>query len=165
MIHIDQGGDGSPPGISSTSSIPTESTTTSSAILLSVVARQLERSARKSGFHGERVPEGHHRGGDRLQLEAGRVPRRTGAISRNAGRTKAVSRGTEPRGEETPNGRGKGVFWWEPAVTGPLGSRGFFDDNGNALPGDDCLRQVHAQVIGRPLCEDGMPKVCSRTPR
>ena len=34
----------------------------------------------------------------------------------------------------TPHGLGKGVFWWEPAVTGPLGSRGFFDDKGNALP-------------------------------
>ena len=36
--------------------------------------------------------------------------------------------------QETPDGRGKGVFWWEPAVTGSLGSRGFFDENGNALP-------------------------------
>jgi arabinogalactan endo-1,4-beta-galactosidase len=36
--------------------------------------------------------------------------------------------------QETPNGLGKGVFWWEPAVTGPLGSRGFFDEEGNALP-------------------------------
>ena len=36
--------------------------------------------------------------------------------------------------QETPNGLGKGVFWWEPAVVGGLGSRGFFDDNGNALP-------------------------------
>jgi len=35
---------------------------------------------------------------------------------------------------ETPHGRGKGVFWWEPAVVGPLGSRGFFDDDGQALP-------------------------------
>ena len=35
---------------------------------------------------------------------------------------------------DTPNGRGKGVFWWEPAVTGGLGSRGFFDDDGAALP-------------------------------
>ncbi len=35
----------------------------------------------------------------------------------------------------TPNGRGIGVFWWEPAVTGgSLSSRGFFDDNFNALP-------------------------------
>jgi arabinogalactan endo-1,4-beta-galactosidase len=33
-----------------------------------------------------------------------------------------------------PDGRGKGVFWWEPAVTGPLAARGFFDDNGNSLP-------------------------------
>jgi arabinogalactan endo-1,4-beta-galactosidase len=35
---------------------------------------------------------------------------------------------------QTPNGRGKGVFWWEPAVTGALTSRGFFDDHHNALP-------------------------------
>ena len=34
----------------------------------------------------------------------------------------------------TPHNLGKGVFWWEPAVTGPLGSRGFFDDKSNALP-------------------------------
>jgi arabinogalactan endo-1,4-beta-galactosidase len=33
-----------------------------------------------------------------------------------------------------PDGRGIGVFWWEPAVTGGLRSRGFFDDDGNALP-------------------------------
>jgi len=36
--------------------------------------------------------------------------------------------------QETPNGLGRGVFWWEPAVTGPLASRGFFDETGNALP-------------------------------
>ena len=36
--------------------------------------------------------------------------------------------------QDTPDGRGKGVFWWEPAVIGPLGSRGFFDEAGNALP-------------------------------
>ncbi|MGH7939865.1 MAG: glycoside hydrolase family 53 protein [Limisphaerales bacterium] len=37
---------------------------------------------------------------------------------------------------DTPCGRGKGVFWWEPAVgrRGGLASRGFFDDNGNSLP-------------------------------
>jgi arabinogalactan endo-1,4-beta-galactosidase len=34
----------------------------------------------------------------------------------------------------TPNGRGKGVFWWEPAVKGELTIRGFFDDHDNALP-------------------------------
>lgn len=34
----------------------------------------------------------------------------------------------------TPGHRGAGVFWWEPAVTGRLRSRGFFDDDGNALP-------------------------------
>src|SRR5882672_7424571 len=35
---------------------------------------------------------------------------------------------------EAPNGRGKGVFWWEPAVQGPLTIRGLFDDQHNALP-------------------------------
>jgi arabinogalactan endo-1,4-beta-galactosidase len=35
---------------------------------------------------------------------------------------------------DTPQGRGKGVFWWEPAVSGGLAARGFFDDEGNALP-------------------------------
>ncbi len=35
---------------------------------------------------------------------------------------------------QTPNGRGKGVFWWEPAVKGSLAIRGFFDDQYNALP-------------------------------
>ncbi len=36
--------------------------------------------------------------------------------------------------QQTPNGLGKGIFWWEPAATGPLGSRSFFDDDGNAQP-------------------------------
>jgi len=35
----------------------------------------------------------------------------------------------------TANNRGVGVFWWEPAVArGRLRNRGFFDDDGNALP-------------------------------
>jgi arabinogalactan endo-1,4-beta-galactosidase len=34
----------------------------------------------------------------------------------------------------TPLGLGKGIFWWEPAVTGGLRRRGMFDDDGNALP-------------------------------
>jgi arabinogalactan endo-1,4-beta-galactosidase len=33
-----------------------------------------------------------------------------------------------------PDGRGIGVFWWEPAVGGGLRNRGYFDDDGNALP-------------------------------
>lgn len=36
---------------------------------------------------------------------------------------------------QTPHGRGKGLFWWEPAVPpGPIASRGLFDDQGAALP-------------------------------
>jgi len=34
----------------------------------------------------------------------------------------------------TPNNKGKGIFWWEPAVMGGLRSRGMFDNDGNALP-------------------------------
>jgi len=34
----------------------------------------------------------------------------------------------------TPNGRGKGIFWWEPAVQGDLAVRSFFDQQGNVLP-------------------------------
>lgn len=33
-----------------------------------------------------------------------------------------------------PDNRGKGVFWWEPAVAPRRNSRGMFDDEGNALP-------------------------------
>jgi len=33
-----------------------------------------------------------------------------------------------------PHNRGLGIFWWEPAVTGGLRSRGFFDEAGDALP-------------------------------
>jgi arabinogalactan endo-1,4-beta-galactosidase len=36
--------------------------------------------------------------------------------------------------QATPEGRGIGVFWWEPAVEGARGGRGFFDQDGNALP-------------------------------
>lgn len=35
---------------------------------------------------------------------------------------------------DTPNNRGKGIFWWEPAVTGGLRSRGMFGNDDNALP-------------------------------
>jgi len=34
---------------------------------------------------------------------------------------------------DTPDGRGKGVFWWEPAGAGGLGGRSYFDSDGNAL--------------------------------
>jgi arabinogalactan endo-1,4-beta-galactosidase len=36
--------------------------------------------------------------------------------------------------QATPFGLGKGVFWWEAAVSGARGGRGYFDANGNALP-------------------------------
>jgi arabinogalactan endo-1,4-beta-galactosidase len=34
----------------------------------------------------------------------------------------------------TPGGLGQGVFWWEPCVEGRLRTRGFFDNDNNALP-------------------------------
>ena len=34
---------------------------------------------------------------------------------------------------ETPDNKGKGIFWWEPAVA-RRGSRSFFDEEGNVLP-------------------------------
>lgn len=36
--------------------------------------------------------------------------------------------------EATPNHLGRGIFWWEPAVRGPLARRGLFDNDGNPLP-------------------------------
>jgi arabinogalactan endo-1,4-beta-galactosidase len=36
--------------------------------------------------------------------------------------------------QATPGGRGAGVFWWEPAVAGGTGARGFFDHDYNVLP-------------------------------
>jgi len=36
--------------------------------------------------------------------------------------------------QETPDGLGAGVFWWEPAVTGALVRRSFFNNDGEALP-------------------------------
>ncbi len=36
---------------------------------------------------------------------------------------------------QTPDNLGRGVFWWEPATPpGGIGSRDFFDDEGNVLP-------------------------------
>ncbi len=34
----------------------------------------------------------------------------------------------------TPDGRGKGIFWWEPAAEGHIAKRALFDDDRNALP-------------------------------
>lgn len=36
--------------------------------------------------------------------------------------------------EQTPNGLGRGIFWWEPMASGPIAKRGMFDDQHNALP-------------------------------
>jgi arabinogalactan endo-1,4-beta-galactosidase len=51
---------------------------------------------------------------------------------------------------ETPNGRGKGIFWWEPAVAGRLGSRGYFDDGHNALPVTTVFDRFTAPALRAP---------------
>lgn len=49
----------------------------------------------------------------------------------------------------TPDGRGKGVFRWKPAVApGPIYSRGLFNDEGEALPALEVFR--HPSVTQRP---------------
>jgi len=53
----------------------------------------------------------------------------------------------------TPNGLGRGIFWWEPAVRGPLARRGLFDDDANSLPAlnvfDSCMRETPAKDRSR----------------
>lgn len=48
----------------------------------------------------------------------------------------------------------KGIFWWEPAVMGGLRSRGFFDDEGNALPVIDVFNKYR---LGQQQ-EQGIPE-------
>jgi len=60
----------------------------------------------------------------------------------------------------TPNGRGIGVFYWEPGVAprsreGRLGGRGFFDQNGNALP---VMTVFDKFTRGRPEKPAGQPQ-------
>ena len=71
MIHIDKGGDqvAHQEFFRQAQYLPHQLRCHRS-ILLSVVARKPERPARESDFHGQRLSEGHHRGRDRLQLEA-----------------------------------------------------------------------------------------------
>jgi arabinogalactan endo-1,4-beta-galactosidase len=50
----------------------------------------------------------------------------------------------------TPQGRGRGIFWWEPAVPpGSLAGRGMFDQSGNALPVIDVFDALsHTENVG-----------------
>ena len=50
----------------------------------------------------------------------------------------------------TPQGRGRGIFWWEPAVPpGSLAGRGMFDQWGNALPVIDVFDALsHTENVG-----------------
>jgi arabinogalactan endo-1,4-beta-galactosidase len=50
----------------------------------------------------------------------------------------------------TPNDRGKGIFWWEPAVPqSPIASRGMFDGSGNALPVITVFDRLARPVAGQ----------------
>ncbi len=53
---------------------------------------------------------------------------------------------------DTPDDRGIGVFWWEPAVAGHGGlvSRSFFDDHGNSLPVLDTFDKYTRPTEPRP---------------
>ena len=104
------------------------------AILLSVVARHADRPAREPGLHGHRVPQGHHGGGGRLQLAAPRVHEAARAFPESPEGQREFLDEVNRVVLSVPDGLGKGVFWWEPAVTGGLIRRGFFDNDGNALP-------------------------------
>jgi arabinogalactan endo-1,4-beta-galactosidase len=42
--------------------------------------------------------------------------------------------------KETPNGLGKGVFWWEPFAEGAIAKRGMFDAQHDALPAVSILQ-------------------------
>jgi arabinogalactan endo-1,4-beta-galactosidase len=55
---------------------------------------------------------------------------------------------------EAPDNRGKGIFWWEPAVQpSPIGSRALFDHDGNSLPAigvfDPPVEEVAGQSSGQ----------------
>ncbi len=59
---------------------------------------------------------------------------------------------------ETPHGRGKGIFWWEPAVSpSPIASRGMFDGDGNVLPVinvfDSCARPLGSALPSKVAAE------------
>ncbi|WP_308368345.1 MULTISPECIES: glycosyl hydrolase 53 family protein [unclassified Microbulbifer] len=50
-----------------------------------------------------------------------------------------------------PGGRGKGVMWWEPAVGNRrgIGSRGMFDEDGNALPAVGAIQTRQREAAPR----------------
>lgn len=55
----------------------------------------------------------------------------------------------------TPHGLGRGIFWWEPAVSpSRLRNRGMFDDDGNALPVIEVFdKYTRGKVPHRPPAE------------
>lgn len=75
---------------------------------------------------------GPFRGRAALQLEILALRHPLGVLHRSAKRPKFTD---DDRGIaiviSVANGRGKGVYWWEP---GNNGARGFFDAGGNTMP-------------------------------
>ena len=90
--------------------------------------------ARKPDLHGQRVQKGHHPGGSGLLLAAHRIQKQNAPFPETPEGQKEFLDEVNRIVLATPDNRGIGIFWWEPAVTGGLRSRGFFDNDGNALP-------------------------------
>ena len=133
MIHIDKGGNQRATNIFSTTSVPTESTT-------------MYRPPFYPWWHGSRLSSARTWSSWRTNIK--RTTCWWGAYCWRPTQYKTRN-GPFPESPEgqkefldevhrivlsAPNNRGIGIFWWEPAVTGGLRSRGFFDDDGNALP-------------------------------
>ena len=137
MIHIDRGGDKQPhQGLLRPLQRARRRVRRHRPVLLSLVARQPGRPARKPGVHGQYLRQRHHRRRSRLQLAT--RPNTATAPARIPKLPKAkrnFSREVNEAVLATPGHHGKGVFWWEPAVSpSPIASRGMFDNDGNALP-------------------------------
>ena len=98
MIHIDKGGDAAKTKwfFDKLNSYRRE-LRRHRAILLSLVARQPERPSREPHLHGQRVSQGHHGRGGRLQLAAARIHEEARTLPRISRRPEGVSRRSEPR--------------------------------------------------------------------
>ena len=96
----------------------------------------LRRPARKPGLHG-RTSTRRTSCSSKSPTTGGAPSTATARAVPGNARRPASNSSTEVDRivRDTPGGRGKGIFWWEPAVAaGPIASRGMFDGAGNALP-------------------------------
>ena len=136
MIHIDRGGD--LPGTRyffDNCRRARRRVRRDRPVVLSLVARQLARSARQSRLHGREYKK------DIILVEVA-YNWRPAEYRNNPAPFPETPEGQRQFLDEvnrivlnTPHHRGKGIFWWEPAVPGgPIASRGMFDADNNALP-------------------------------